>query len=276
LLYEASRFAGVQVVLHALLGGGKLLAIDLQKSFADQVAELAAGGCTHLSATAAMWRKLLMLPAAAGLSLQQITLGGDVADARTLQALAATFPEARIRHIYASTELGIGFSVNDGMPGFPADWLEQREAFPWLKICDGVLWARPSGPRGGGLRCDGEGYICTGDRVEVIGNRILFAGRVDSTTNVGGIKISMEAVEHAVRQHADVLDCRVTARPSPVMGSVLALEVMPRKVNADSVALQRELRSWCRDRLRREARPATISIIIDLPRNGAGKVERRL
>ena len=109
LLYDASRFAGMQVVLQSLLSGGKLIAVDRQASFSEQIAQLARSGCSHLSATAAMWRKILMLPAAQHLALKQITLGGDIADARTLKALSVAWPDARITHIYASTEIGVGF-----------------------------------------------------------------------------------------------------------------------------------------------------------------------
>ena len=36
-------------------------------------------------------------------------------------ACACVFPQAQIGHAYASTEAGVGFDVNDGLAGFPAD-----------------------------------------------------------------------------------------------------------------------------------------------------------
>ena len=37
--------------------------------------------------------------------------------------LSKRFPEARITHIYASTEAGVGFAVKDQKAGFPASFL---------------------------------------------------------------------------------------------------------------------------------------------------------
>ncbi len=77
LLYDPTRFAGMQVVLQALLGGGTLIAPDTAAPLSEQVAFLASRGCTHLSATPTLWRRLLMVPGHAELSLRQATLGGD-------------------------------------------------------------------------------------------------------------------------------------------------------------------------------------------------------
>lgn len=275
LLYAPSSFAGVQVILHSLLGGGSLLAVERSKSFPEQVGDLQAGACTHLSATTAMWRKLLMLPSASRLPLQQATLGGDIADERTLRALSTIFPQARITHVYASTEVGVGFSVNDGKPGFPVEYLEPRADFPRLKLQDGMLWVKPVASQfAAQARRDADGFICTGDRVEVAGRRVLFAGRIDTIANVGGVKISVENVEDVVRRQSNVLDCRVMVKNSPMVGSVLALQVVARDAAADPAAMRDELRSWCRHHLPREARPALISVVADLPRNATGKLVR--
>jgi acyl-CoA synthetase (AMP-forming)/AMP-acid ligase II len=274
LLYESSRFAGVQVILHALLGGGALLTVDRNTTFPIQVEQLKAGGCTHLSATATMWRKLLMLPSACELPLRQITLGGDIADERTLTALSAAFPKARITHVYASTEIGAAFSVHDGKAGFPLNYLQTSEGRLQLKVQDGLLWIKP--PKRGFEypRRDADGFACTGDCVEISGDRVFFAGRVDTVANVGGTKVSMERVEALVREHPEVLDCRVIAKSNPIVGSILTMQVVARGFAANPAVLQNELRNWCRQQLPREAWPALITIVPDLPQNAAGKLAR--
>jgi acyl-CoA synthetase (AMP-forming)/AMP-acid ligase II len=274
LLYEPSRFAGVQVILHALLGGGTLLTVDHSTTFPTQVEQLKAGGCTHLSATATMWRKLLMLPSACELPLRQITLGGDIADERILMSLSAAFPKARITHVYASTEIGAAFSVHDGKAGFPLHYLKVSEARLQLKVQDGLLWVRPPKRAFEHLRRDADGFACTGDRVEISGERVFFAGRIDTVANVGGTKVSMERVEELVREHPEVLDCRVMAKSNPMVGSILTMQIVARDFVANPAVLQNELRSWCRQQLPREAWPALITIVPDLPRNAAGKLAR--
>lgn len=114
LLYDPTRFAGLQVVLQALIGGGPLALPDTGRPLSEQVEALAAAGCTALSATPTLWRRILMAQGHERLALRQATLGGEIVDQGTIDALRSAFPNARITHIYASTEAGVGFSVRDG------------------------------------------------------------------------------------------------------------------------------------------------------------------
>ncbi|NCB05377.1 MAG: hypothetical protein EOM69_07625, partial [Clostridia bacterium] len=128
LFYDYTRFAGLQVVLQALISGATLIAPALDASLTDKLAMLARQGCTHLSATPTMWRTIVMNPGAKDLPLRQITLGGEIADDRILNTLQTIYPTARVTHIYASTEAGVGFSVKDGRGGFPASYLVEPPA----------------------------------------------------------------------------------------------------------------------------------------------------
>ncbi|HEX2748628.1 MAG TPA: AMP-binding protein, partial [Verrucomicrobiales bacterium] len=69
LLYDVTRFAGLQVLLQAVCGGSKLIFPDPHTELDAQLAFLAAHGCTALSATPTLWRKILMLPEASALPL---------------------------------------------------------------------------------------------------------------------------------------------------------------------------------------------------------------
>src|SRR5690606_22600689 len=84
-------------------------------------------------------------PSAKELKLINITLGGEIADTQILKSLRYQFPSAKIRHIYASTEAGVGFSVNDGKAGFPVSYLNSDESGVDLKIDDsGQLCIKPN------------------------------------------------------------------------------------------------------------------------------------
>ena len=276
--YDPSRFAGTQVLAQALATGATLLVPGEGMSVADAAAWLAEQGCSHISATPSWWRRLLMAPAAAHLPLCQITLGGEIADAAILSALAARFPQARISHVYASTEAGAAFSVRDGRPGFPARWLDEGTSGVRLAVRDGVLWLRPEATltEGRHIERDGDGFIRTGDRVSIEGERVLFLGREDSTLNVGGVKIEAETVEAVVHAHPAVAQCHVSGRPSALMGTLLELRVVPHDACADAVALKREIAAWCRDRLPPAARPATVRIVSEIATTGAGKLQRSI
>ena len=114
LIYDPFRFAGLQVLLQALSSGSKLIVCNSTESLSEQASILGANDATALSATLTYWRKLLMVKDLQLDSLRQITLGGEPADQSVLNALKHRFPKTRIAHIYASTEVGVGFSVTDG------------------------------------------------------------------------------------------------------------------------------------------------------------------
>ncbi len=90
---------------------------------AEHLARLARHGVTHLSGTPSHWRRALMNPAIGTIAPRYVRLSGEIADQAVLDGLRAAFPDAAIGHAYASTEAGVAFEVNDGLAGFPADYI---------------------------------------------------------------------------------------------------------------------------------------------------------
>lgn len=279
LLYDPTRFAGLQVTLQSLLGGGTLVAPPLDAPLARQIEILARGGVTHLSATPTLWRRLLMAPGIETLALDQVTLGGEIADQAVLEAVATRFPDARITHIYASTEAGVGFAVNDRQAGFPLSFQETRPGGVGVRVVDGQLWLKPPGDRvarylgGRALEIDAEGFVATGDRIEIRGRRAHFLGRDSGVINVGGVKVHPERVERTIAEVPGVGLVRVTAKSSPITGALLVATVVP-AADADRAALKDAIFRRCRDGLEREAVPARVTFVAALDVNAAGKIVR--
>jgi acyl-CoA synthetase (AMP-forming)/AMP-acid ligase II len=269
----------MQVVLQALLGGSTLLVPPIQDVDAC-VDFLIEERCTSLSATPSMWRKLFSASRIARLAPRQIALGGEICDGKTLARLTSLFPAARIAHIYASTEAGVGFSVRDGKPGFPRSYLEAtpgREIR--LKIDSrGVLRIR--GRRDEqeyvdqpGHLVDEDGFVDTGDLVGPAGDRILFLGRADGLINVGGQKVMPEEIERILRTCPSVREVRVYAKPNPVLGNVVAADVVVEDPGIETEA-RRQMAEACRAALDPFKRPAIIRIVGDIALSGAGKIQR--
>ncbi|MEM1417153.1 MAG: fatty acid--CoA ligase family protein [Myxococcota bacterium] len=279
LLYEPTRYAGLQVVLQSLLGGSRLVAPDPGAPLHERVAVLAVRGCTHLSATPTLWRRLLMTARSEELPLRQITLGGEIADQTLLDRLTNAFPGARIAHIFASTEAGVGFSVTDGKAGFPAAFLEVPPAGIAIRVREGRLLVRNEAVAGAylgeGTRFrDDEGFVDTGDAVELRGERVLFLGRASGVINVGGQKVHPERVEAVLVAHPGVAVAKVGQRRSPITGALVMAEVQPAP-GTDPAALKRELRAHCAALLAPYERPASVKVTGRLATNGAGKIVRR-
>lgn len=277
LLYDPTRFAGLQVVLQALLGGGTLIAPDTSAPLASQVSFLAEHGCTHLSATPTLWRRLLMVPGVRGLPLRQVTLGGEIVDQAVLGALASAFPDARVTHIYASTEAGVGFSVTDRLAGFPAAHLDAAPSGVALRVDDdGILWLRPPVPPtpSPALVMDADGYVRSGDRVEPRGDRLHFLGRDSGVINVGGVKVHPETVERVIAAVPGVALARVTSKSSPITGALVIAEVQLAP-EAEEAPAKAAIQAACREGLEREAVPARIRFVEGFEANAAGKLDRR-
>lgn len=282
LILEMTRFAGLQVTLQALLGGGTLVAAPSSAlSTPEQIAFLADHSVTHLSGTSTLWRRLLMAPGVEKLPLRQITLGGEIADQPVLDALGKRFPEARVTHIYASTEAGVGFAVNDRLAGFPLSYTEQAPGQVGVRIKDGMLWIRPPGNHvarylgGQALDVDKQGYVNTGDRLDVQGDRALFLGRDTGAVNIGGVKVYPERVERLIATVPGVGLASVNAKSNPITGALLMATVVPTDQDADQDALKNSILSTCRESLEREAVPARVRFAESLETNAAGKILRR-
>lgn len=275
-----ARFAGVQVFLQGVLGGGGLVLPDPEAPLTARIDTLIRQQCTALSATPTMWRKLLMTAEAKALQLRQVTLGGEIADDAVLGALAARFPEARITHVYASTEAGAAFSVLDGKAGFPASYLDNPPGGIRLRVIDGRLAVHNDAVSpdyvGGTRFADADGFIDTGDVVERVGDRFQFRGRENGAINVGGNKVFPEEVEKQLLTHRLVASARVHAKASPITGQLVVAEIVPADAAADLKALIAELRARCRADLQPWQVPASIKVVSGLEINPGGKMERRI
>lgn len=267
LTYEPAAFAGLQVILTAAMAGSTLIAEPA--AHATDLANAAmAHRVSHVSGTPSFWRVFLMALGAARPPLSSITLGGETADQPLLDQLAAAFPLARIRHIYASTEAGALFAVTDGRAGFPASWLETGIDGVDLRIGDDMLEVRS--PRA--MLDHPTGWLATGDLVGIVGDRVVFQGRADGRVNVGGVKVSPEATEAALLAVPGVRDALVTAVRNPVTGHILTATLVPH-AGVEEAALRSAVRNAMAV-LVPAARPRMISIADRLPLAATGKKSR--
>jgi acyl-coenzyme A synthetase/AMP-(fatty) acid ligase len=99
----------------------------------------------------------------------------------------------------------------------------------------------------------------------MVGDRVLFRGRLDSMVNIGGVKVFPETVEAFILQHPGVQDVRVSPRPNPITGHVLTAD-MVLKPFADQNAVKAHLQG-----LPRAQRPVLTRFVETLPIGQTGK-----
>lgn len=275
LTYQTTGFAGVQVLLNGALSRSTVV-VPAERTPAKFYAAAEAHGVTHVSATPTFWRSFLMVARPGVLRLRQVTIGGEAVDQSTLDRVRAAFPDARITHIYASTEAGAVFAVHDGLEGFPAAWLEQVNQGVSLRIRDGFLQIKsPHAMRRYVSTTDqphlDDGWIGTADSCEIVGDRVRFLGRQDSTINVGGSKVYPLAVETVLLAMPEVAEARVFGVPNPVSGALVGADVVLAAGVDDPAAARKAVLKRCREQLAGYQVPRVFNVVEALEVGASGK-----
>jgi acyl-coenzyme A synthetase/AMP-(fatty) acid ligase len=280
--YDIRRYGGLQIFLRAIVGGGSMVLSSPHEALADHVARLQARGVTHISGTPSHWRKLLMSGSTSQFFPRYVRLSGEIADQAVLDGLGAAFPAASIGHAYASTEAGVGFAVNDGREGFPADIIGVNRDGVEMKVEDGSLRIRSRRTahayvgRNAADLTDRDGFVDTGDMVERRGDRYHFVGRRGGIINIGGLKVHPEEIEAVVNRQPEVRMSRAKSRRSPITGSIVVVDVILAE-DADasrSDEIRKRILADCKASLAPHKVPAVIKFVPSLDITAAGKLAR--
>jgi acyl-CoA synthetase (AMP-forming)/AMP-acid ligase II len=284
--YDIRRYGGLQIFLRALLGGGSLVLSSAEESIADFLTRAADRGVTHISGTPSHWRRALMNPSARRLSPRYIRLSGEIADQAILDALRTFYPAASVAHAFASTEAGVAFDVVDGLAGFPASFIGNGNPDVEVKVEDGSLRIRSARTAirylGSSKQplADNDGFVDTGDMLELRGDRYYFVGRRDGIINVGGLKVHPEEVEAVINRLPSVRMSLVKARKSPITGAIVVADVVVQAeadldgVSPASKALKSEILEACRRSLAQHKVPVAIRFVPSLDIGASGKLTR--
>jgi acyl-coenzyme A synthetase/AMP-(fatty) acid ligase len=282
--YDIRRYGGLQIFFRSVLGGGSLVLGSVEELIGDYLLRLAAHRATHVLGTPSHWRRALMSPSARAIAPRYVRLSGEIADQAILDALHAFYPDARITHAFASTESGVGFEVGDGLEGFPPSVLGVHGEVE-IKVADGSLRFRSARTARRYLGADAalmdaDGFVDTGDMVELRDGRYYFLGRRTGIINVGGLKVHPEEVEAVINRHPAVRMSRVRSRRSPITGAVVIAEVVLKAdgpvgdPTAGSAQGTGDILRHCRDRLPAHKVPALINVVPALGVAAAGKLAR--
>ena len=283
--YDIRRYGGLQILLRALIGGGSLVLSEADEPVASFLTRLGDAGATHVSGTPSHWRRVLMSGAANRMAPAYIRLSGETAGQDILDRLRATYPHARIGHVFASTEAGVALSIEDGLAGFPATALNAASPYPTVRIEDGTLRVRSSAMAACYLGqparplTDAHGFVDTCDMVERRGRRYVFMGRREGVVNVGGQKVYPEEIEAVINRHPEVAMSRVWGRPSPITGTLIAADIVlsssPEGQAHDIGRIREEILAACRSTLAPYKIPVRLTEVAQIAVMTSGKIERQ-
>ena len=194
-------------------------------------------------------------------SLTLITYGTEVMPPTTLRRLHDLLPQVTISQTYGLSELGILRSKSKG-----SDSLFVKiggEGFE-TKIVDNTLWIRAKSAMLGYLNApgpfDAEGWMNTGDEVEVDGEYIRFLGRRSEVINVGGEKVYPAEIEDVLMEMPNVRDVTVHGQRNPLTGQMVVARVQLTSPEP-LIEFRNRVREFCRGRLAKYKIPAKIELV---------------
>ena len=282
-LYDIRRFGGLQVFLRATLSGSSLVLSSPSESIASYLARAGSLGVTHISGTPSQWRRVLMSGSASLITPEYIRLSGEIADQPILNQLRSAYPQAAISHAFGSSEAGTAFEVKDGAAGFSASLIgcgpnvEMKIEDQTLRVRSPWTATRYQGIGAPALK-DVDGFVDTGDLVDLRDGRYYFVGRRDGRINVGGLKVHPEEVEATLNLHPAVQMSLVRAKRNAVIGSIVVADVVltppAQSESRTSQALEDDILQFCRQSLPPHKVPALIRFVPSLDIAASGKMIR--
>jgi acyl-coenzyme A synthetase/AMP-(fatty) acid ligase len=253
LSYSPSSYAGLQMVLNTLSTGAHLT-------------NTPSNAITHLSTTPSAWR-VLMLKKEFPL-LKSLTFGGEAVDQALLDRSKKLYPNAKIQHIFAASEVGVLFSVKDGYAGFPSVWLDKEINGITIKLSDNNTLAVKSNR----AMIDAPKWFITNDILEIKGERTYIVGRKDSIINVGGFNVNPEKIELYFLELNGVHEVYAYPKKNPITGNIIAIDVI-----ANSLSERKQLLSQINThaaKLEAAERPRIINFVEKIEMNNSSKKAR--
>ena len=248
-------FLGVPPMYERLLAAAEGTNVDLSSI------HFSLSGAMPLSASLAdQWEQAtggLMIEGYGMTEASPILLGSPLASSRARGALGIPFPSTQVKIVdpeNPSREVAegeVGELIARGPQVFSGYWNQDDETAEVFTQ---------------------DGWLRTGDLVQVRDGFIYMADRRKETINSSGFNVYPSQVEEAVRSMPGVLDVAAVGVPAGESGEdVVAAVVLE---TGASVTLT-DLRKWAEKSLAHYALPRQIVVMTELPRSQLGKVMRK-
>ncbi len=257
------HFGGFNTFLGTFANGG--VAICPTARTANGIAKSIYDGEASLLPTTPTFLNLMALNSVSKIydlsSVKLITYGTELMSEATLEQCRQMFPEARLKQTYGLSELGV---LRSDSPNKNSLWVKIGGRGFDVKVHDGVLWVRSESNMVGYLNApspfDDDGWMCTGDEVEIDGEFIRFLGRKSEVINVGGKKVYPIEIENVLLGADNIKDATVFGKSHPIMGQVVYARVSLIKPESQDILLER-LRAHCNQHLAQYKVPVRFQVV---------------
>lgn len=208
-------------------------------------------------------------------SLEKLSFTGEPIDSETMEFVQQTFG-CPVCSMYGTTEIGVILVSYPGAKDFPVKPGSLGKAVPGVRVevhdaqdrpCHADVTGELTVWRGGKWlptkdlgRIDEDGYF-------------YHRGRADDVIISAGWTISAVEIEDAVLKHPDVREATAIGVADPLRGQIVKAFVVAERLGDESFT--KEIQDYVRNRLSQHEYPRIVEYVAELPKNPAGKVNRK-
>ncbi len=265
LALPVSAVAGLQVLARSAVAGRTPAVLPAGGTLSEAVAAMPAGR-RYTALVPTQLRRALAAEPDALRALDAVLVGGAATDPDLLAA--ARDAGVAVVTTYGMSETA-GGCVYDGVP---LDGVAVRAGSGGVELSGPVLASGYRLDPAGTAEAFAGGWFRTRDAGTLDGGRLTVHGRLDDVVVSGGVNVSPQAVEAALRAHPAVADAVVAGLPDPEWGQRVVAAVVPAP---GRTPLLTELRPWVAGRLGAAAAPRELHLVDAVPLLHTGKPDRR-
>ena len=256
------HIGGINTIFNTLSNGATLITIDDRSP--DAVFRVIEQARAEVLPASPTFLRLLLLSAAHERydlsSLRVINYGTEPMPETTLRRLRTAFPGVRLTQSYGLAEVGI---LRAKSRADDSVWLKIGGEGVETRVVEGLLEIRSRTAMLGYLNAPSpftaDGWLRTGDAVNVDGDFIQILGRRSEMINVGGEKVHPSVVEEVIETMPNVAAATVYGEPNALMGNIVCARIAVVEPE-DERELATRVKRYCRDRLPSYQVPVRVSI----------------
>ncbi|MFM0006246.1 acyl-CoA synthetase [Paraburkholderia dipogonis] len=208
-------------------------------------------------------------------ALEKLSFTGEPIDSDTMEFVQEAFG-CPVCSMYGTTEIGVILVSYPGASDFPVKAGSLGKAVPGVLVEVHDAEERPCAPDVTGelaVRRGGK-WVPTKDLGRIDADGYFYhRGRADDVIISAGWTISAVEIEDAVLKHPDVREAAAIGVPDPLRGQIVKAFVVTERPGDE--IFTKEIQESVRERLSQHEYPRVIEYVIELPRNPAGKVNRK-
>jgi long-chain acyl-CoA synthetase len=276
LLYD--HIGGINTMLYTLSNGGCLVTVPDRSP--EAVLALVDRYRVQLLPTSPTFVNLVLISEAYKRykldSLETLTYGTEPMPESTLRRFHELFPHIKLVQTYGLSEVGILRSKSKSSDSL---WVKVGGEGFETRVVDSILHIKAQSAMLGYLNAPSpfteDGWLNTGDHVEVDGEYMKIMGRQSEIINVGGEKVYPAEVESVIKELDNVADATVYAEKNLITGNIVCVRVTLLH-EEEQRSFNTRLKNFCRDRLQPYKIPVKIFITEDAQHSARFKKSAKL